>query len=223
MDVSELTTLIRKTPELLAKVQNVGLTGDWEDLYTVADFLAYAFGRAYPTLPCKAGCSHCCEQTMFRVTEAEWQALRRYLEAVLDPAATAEFRARVREVYGPQRDQLEELAAFWNGTELGAPGAPMEGLKTRCPFLSATGECGVYEVRPLVCRAYGSFGATIEGRPTMLICKPYGPGFINGLSEAAAESLTVAPIEPLYQRLSEIAPDSPVAPLPLWVMRWADG
>lgn len=221
MDVTELTTLIRKTPELLAKARNVGLTGDWEDLYTVADFLAYAFAQTYPTLPCRAGCSHCCEESMFRVTEAEWQAVRRYMEATLEPAVIQDFLGRVGEVFGPHRAQLEALADFWNEHEVGAPGAPMEGIRVRCPFLSAAGECGVYEVRPVVCRAYGSFGATIEGRPTMLICKNYGPAFIGGLS-AAAETLTVAPIEPIYQRLNELAPGSPIAPMPLWILRWAE-
>lgn len=221
MDVKELTTLIRKTPEMLAKTRNLGQTGDWDDLYTVVDFLAYAFGQAYPSLPCRAGCSHCCEETLFRVSEAEWRPIEGILAAGLEPGAVAALKAQVREVYGPHRAQLEELARFWGTTEWGTPPPPMEGMPTRCPFLSAEGVCGVYEVRPLVCRAYGNFGVTIDGRPTMLICKPHGPGFIGGLSEGGTETLTAAPVEPIYQRLYELAPGSPVAPMPLWVLRWA--
>lgn len=222
MDVTELTTLIRKAPELLAKTRNVGQTGDWEDLYTVVDFLSYAFAKAYPSLPCRAGCSHCCEVSLFRVTETEWRAIAGTLEGGLETEAAQALKAHIREVYGPHRSQLEELAGFWSTTEWGAPGAPMEGMPTRCPFLSSDGVCGVYEVRPLVCRAYGSFGVTIGGRPTMLICKAYGPAFIDGLNEGGAQTLTMAPVEPMYQRLKELAPDAPMAPLQLWALRWAD-
>lgn len=223
MDVNELTALIRKTPEMLAKTRNVGLTGGWDDLYTVVDFLSYAFGKAYPTLPCRAGCIHCCDETPFRVSEAEWRAMERFLRFEADATAVVALKESVRAVYGPHRAQLEELATFWSTTALGTEGAPMEGLPTRCPFLSEAGACTAYEVRPLVCRAYGNFGATIAGRPTMLICKPHGPGFIQGLAQRAAETLTAPPIEPFYQRLEELAPESPIAPLALWVLRWADG
>jgi len=222
MDVTELTALIRKTPELLAKTRNVGQTGDWEDLYTVVDFLSYAFAKTYPTLPCRAGCSHCCEVSLFRVTETEWRAIEGYLEAGLEPELAATLKAQVRELYGPHRAQLETLSDFWSKTEWGTPGAPMAGLPTRCPFLSSEGVCSVYDVRPLVCRAYGSFGVTIGDRPTMLICDPYGPAFIDALSAGGSQTLTMAPVEPMYKRLSELAPGSPIAPLQLWVLRWAE-
>lgn len=222
MDVTELTALIRKTPEMLAKTRNVGLTGAWDDLYTVVDFLSYAFGQTYPTLPCRAGCFHCCDETPFRVSGAEWRAIALFLASEVDEAAREALKASVRAVYGPHRAQLEALASFWSTTELGTEGAPMEGLPTRCPFLSEAGACNAYEVRPLVCRAYGNFGATIAGKPTMLICKPYGPAFIQGLAQSAAETLTAPPVEPFYQRLEELAPGSPVAPLALWALRWAD-
>lgn len=208
---------------MLAKTRNVGQSGDWEDLYTVVDFLSYAFGKVYPSLPCKAGCSHCCEVSIFRVTETEWRAIEALLTAGLEPAAASALKASIREVYAPHRAQLEALAGFWSATEWGTPGAPIQGLPTRCPFLTSDGVCGVYEVRPLVCRAYGSFGVTIGGRPTMLICDPYGPAFIDELNQGGAESLTVAPVEPMYKRLNELAPGDAIAPLQLWALRWAEG
>lgn len=223
MEVADLTALIRKSQELLVQTRNVGETGQWDDLYTVVDFMSYAFGQAYPTLPCKAGCSHCCEEMLFRVTEVEWAAVARYLEEVLTDEARADLKLRASEALEPQREALERLAEFWNTTEMGTPGAPVEGLTMRCPFLSAEGHCGVYEVRPLVCRSYGNFGVTIGTKMTMLICQSHGPDFIGGLLQAGAASIIMPPIDPFVQRLKELAPESSYAPLPLWLLRWASG
>jgi Fe-S-cluster containining protein len=221
METREYAQVIRRSQELLSQTRNVGLSGDWEDLYTVVDFLAYGFGRVYPTMPCKAGCSHCCEEMLFRVSEVEWRAIAHHL-SLLDPAEQARLKEKVRTTFAPFRPELEALAHFWSTTPMGTPGAPLEGLPTRCPFLGSDGRCGIYEVRPLVCRAYGHFGVTIEGTQTMLICRPFGPGFLEGLSGQGVEALTVPPIEPFYRRLRELGPSDLLAPLPLWALAWAD-
>ncbi|MNX72828.1 Flagellin N-methylase [compost metagenome] len=222
MDAANLTTVIRQSRQLLAQVSNVGESGQWDDLYTVLDYLSFAFSQAYPTLPCKAGCSHCCEEILFRVSAPEWRAIARHLDATLAPEARAAVQEQVRVAYEPHRAQLEALAAFWAGSEFGEQGAPHEGLPVRCAFLDGEGKCGVYEVRPVVCRAYGSFGVTLAKQPTMLICQTFGPGFIEELTVLGSETLTMAPVEPFYQRLKELAPEAEVAPMPLWLLRWAE-
>ncbi|MBO9542367.1 YkgJ family cysteine cluster protein [bacterium] len=221
MDAANLTTVIRQSRQLLAQVNNVGESGQWDDLYTVLDYLSFAFSQAYPTLPCKAGCSHCCEEILFRVSAPEWQAIARHLDATLTPEARVAVQEQVRVAYEPHRAQLEALAAFWADSDFGEQGAPHEGLPVRCAFLDGEGRCGVYEVRPVVCRAYGSFGVTLAKQPTMLICQTFGPGFIEELTVLGSETLTMAPVEPFYQRLKELAPDAEVAPMPLWLLRWA--
>jgi Fe-S-cluster containining protein len=223
MDAANLTTVIRHSRQLLDQVGNVGQTGQWDDLYTVLDYLCFAFTQAYPTLPCKAGCSHCCEEILFRVSEPEWRAIARHLDATLSNEAKEDVKERVRDVYEFHRTQLEALAAFWGRSAFGEAGAPHEGLPVRCAFLDESGRCGVYEVRPVVCRAYGSFGVTLGQQPTMLICKPFGPAFIEELTVLGAETLTLAPVEPFYQKLGELAPGAEVAPMPLWLLRWAEG
>ncbi|MNL14249.1 Flagellin N-methylase [compost metagenome] len=223
MDAANLTTVIRHSRQLLDRVGNVGESGQWDDLYTVLDYLAFAFAQAYPTLPCKAGCSHCCQEILFRVSEPEWRAIARHLDSALASEVREALKEQVRVTYEPHRAQLEALAAFWADSAFGEAGAPHEGLPVRCAFLGEDGRCGVYEVRPVVCRAYGSFGVTLGQQPTMLICQAFGPAFIAELTVLGAETLTLAPVEPFYQKLKELEPGAEVAPMPLWLLRWAEG
>ncbi|HEY9900583.1 MAG TPA: YkgJ family cysteine cluster protein [Pantanalinema sp.] len=222
MDAAHLKTVIRQSRQLLDKVGNVGQSGQWDDLYTVLDYLCFAFSQAYPTLPCKAGCSHCCEEILFRVSELEWRAIARHLDSTLSIEVREALKEQARAVYAPHRAQLEALSAFWAGSEFGEEGAPHEGLPVRCAFLDEEGRCGVYEVRPVVCRAYGSFGVTLGQQPTMLICQTFGPAFIQELTVLGEETLTLAPVEVFYQKLEELEPGARVAPMPLWLLRWAE-
>ncbi|MNL89917.1 hypothetical protein D3C87_2205540 [compost metagenome] len=57
----------------------------------------------------------------------------------------------------------------------------------------------------------------------MLICQAFGPGFIKELTVLGEETLTLAPVEPFYEKLAELEPGSRVAPMPLWLLRWAEG
>lgn len=220
LEPDQLRAVIRKSGELLAGVTGAGTTGGWDDLYTVLDFLALAFTRAYPGSPCQAGCSACCQDALFRVAELEWRAIEAYLATV--PAA-AMLAHQARAAFGPHREGYEALAAFWTATPLGESGAPAEGLPTRCPMLGADDRCTIYEVRPLTCRAYGHMGVTLDGTSTVLICREHGLPFLEELRTQRGPELVLAPCEPYFHQLMRLAPDMELAPLPLWLLRWADG
>lgn len=222
MEREQFVAVIRKSTELLQKVRNVGESGDWDDLYTVVEFLSDAFAQAYPTSPCGAGCSDCCEEALFRVTELEWGIVERYLSLALDVEAQREIATRALEAFGPHRDRLEALGQFWREAPWGAATEIIQSLPMRCPFLRPDSYCGIYEARPLTCRAYGHFGVTIEGRLSMLICLKHGVPFIEGLMDHWGGQYTVAPYEPFFRKLVSMQPETELAPLPLWIVRWAE-
>jgi Fe-S-cluster containining protein len=88
---------------------------------------------AYPAeFACRTGCHSCCKPSL-TVNALEAEALGLFLEA--RPALVEELRELARE--NPHRGK-------------------------RCAFLSAAGECRVYEARPLVCRSHG---APLQFRP----------------------------------------------------------
>lgn len=222
LDAEQLQAALERGRELLDQVSNVGMTGDWQDLYTVVEYLTYVSSQAHPESPCQAGCSHCCEEILFRVSDGEWEAIARHLEATLPREAQERLRALVAEVYGSYMPQLEALAEGWSTQERGNASSSIEGMPTRCLFLDATGCCGIYPVRPLVCRAYGHFGVWIAQKPSMMICREHGGAFIDLMTEQGAKPLILPQFDLLYQKLRAIAKTSFIAPLPLWILRWKE-
>ena len=76
-------------------------------------------------IECRRGCSSCCSPTL-TVGPAEAQMLKNQLRA--DP---------------PLIERMQKLEAE----------NPHKG--TRCKFLTKAGDCGIYEIRPVMCRAFG--------------------------------------------------------------------
>jgi len=94
------------------------------------------------SVACKAGCDHCCHQSV-GVTTPEALAIVAHLKQVLPVAELAAFAALIAERFARTR----ELSA----DQRFSPDLP-------CPFLVA-GQCSIYEVRPLVCRGMNSLDA----------------------------------------------------------------
>lgn len=92
---------------------------------------------------CAAGCSHCCHQSV-GVTGVEAITIVRYLRATRNTEELAALTARVRDA--------GEGTRGLNYKERHSPHLP-------CVFLGAGGECTIYAVRPLVCRAVNSLDA----------------------------------------------------------------
>ena len=142
-------------------MENVGLSRDARDLYSWLAEATEAVDRTIPALPCKAGCSSCCEGPLFRVTEAEYRAF----VSRTPPAELARLRERAAEAYGTHQGALEQLAARWAGAEVPAP----EGLPGRCPALDEAGMCEAYAGRPAVSRLYG-YGAAQTLAKVLQMC-----------------------------------------------------
>jgi len=91
---------------------------------------------------CHAGCDHCCYQSV-GVTPPEALAIVAHLRSSLSVAALAELAAHIAARHGATRG-LSAAERF-------SPDHP-------CPFLRS-GQCSIYEVRPLACRGMNSLDA----------------------------------------------------------------
>ncbi len=106
------------------------------------DALVHGLARDPKCLPvCAPGCAYCCHLSVF-ASVPEILFLAAGLRATLTTEQLVAVTARV----------VEAAAAFAEASR-----EERASAKRPCPLLDvATGRCGVYEVRPLVCRAYNS-------------------------------------------------------------------
>jgi Fe-S-cluster containining protein len=114
------------------------------DLCALAD-AEFERGRAVhgSRILCAAGCSSCCSQ-IFQITEPEAARISAHVASL--PEAE---RERLR---GAAREYLKRREALLPEEEWGdAP--PDAGIP--CPALTEDGACGIYEVRPVMCRKFG--------------------------------------------------------------------
>lgn len=121
-----------RTPAAVATA--VAATADladraWAELRPVAE------ARKRPDFACAAGCAWCCHQQV-AVAPAEAIAIARHVTETFPPPALAELRARLAAL-----DARSRGLGLWGRAR----------LKTPCAFL-VSGECSIYEVRPLRCR-----------------------------------------------------------------------
>lgn len=93
---------------------------------------------------CAAGCSTCCSQ-IFQITEVEAARISQHV-ATLPEAERHALHARAR-------DNLRKRNWLFNGREQW--GDSMAGGGNPCPALTPEGACGMYEVRPIMCRKFG--------------------------------------------------------------------
>jgi Fe-S-cluster containining protein len=106
------------------------------------------FARQRQHLQCGRGCSFCC-YGLFEIGAADIPLLAQGLQA-LDGRVRRGIVNRARRLLTEQRHpdlrecSAEEKKAFFDRTAGAA-----------CPNLSRTGECLVYESRPLICRTFG--------------------------------------------------------------------
>lgn len=98
-----------------------------------------------PRIRCAPGCSSCCSQ-IFQITEVEAARISAWVKA-LPEAERAALQARARL-------NLAERAKLFDGPEQWGDNAP-RGRGTPCPALTEAGACGMYEVRPIMCRKFG--------------------------------------------------------------------
>ena len=81
--------------------------------------------------------------------------------------------------------------------------------------------CGLYDVRPLVCRAYGYMAVKVQGKESLLMCQTFGEPFIAGLRELGIEKVPLPNYEPFARQLGSLDGSEEIKPLPLWLHEWA--
>lgn len=218
-DLPILNHTYRECGFKLPRTNNVGGSGDWKDLFYLTDYLTFVLDHHFESQPCRKGCSTCCqENSVFRVTRTEWDLIRDRLES-LDPTEVLGLVERTNAIYGPFRDQMEQVSKNWETADFDAENLALDGLPVGCPALSGD-LCLLYEVRPLICRSYGYMAATIRGKESLLICKTYGEPFIAGLRDQGMEHVPLPNFEPFAKQLTSLNGAREVKPLPLWILEW---
>lgn len=102
-------------------------------------------------------------------------------EAIYDKVPPANCKGLCRDCCGPvfmEHFEWDRIAA-----RVGHHPRPTAEQRARldCPLLTEAGQCSVYDVRPLICRLWGS----AEGMPCPFGCEPDG----GRLSDAQAQGL----------------------------------
>lgn len=189
--------------ERLAKVNNLGETDDWQDLYYLVDYLTFAVGKELPEHPCRRGCAECCRSApLFPVTTVEWNAIRRkYPELVKQKERAKAFQEIL--------PLMEKMSEVWSsGQKPDAPPYPQD-----CPFLE-NGACLVYDARPLICRSYGFFTLKIDAAERLLMCPQAGDSVRQRIGDG---EFPLPRWEPYRKAVHILNRDQKIAPLPFWI------
>lgn len=96
-------------------------------------------------IQCAPGCSSCCSQ-IFQITEVEAARISAYVQLLPEPQRKA-LQAKAR------KNLVERAKLFPEGEKWGD--SVERGRGTPCPALDEDGACGMYEVRPVMCRKFG--------------------------------------------------------------------
>lgn len=203
----------------LPQVSNMGATGDARDLFAVTDRLAEAVQQAFPESLCRAGCSACCHYPvgLFDIDRAEWEVIRRHLQATWSRAERREFFTRFQERFGPYRLKLRILNALMT-FPLPVTSKP-EGLPLACPFL-VNDRCVVYPVRPIVCRTFGLFSVIRSGRQEshLYACEKQATALNAALSQEGPQIMPPS-VNPIRLALVRFLKNRAML-LPMWL--WKD-
>ena len=128
-------------------------------------------------LACHEGCWICCYHYVEDVYSFEAEIIASHVKKL-----PAEIRARIEESCEKAVYQIEllkkivlEKLSLDEYKSISEESDPNEillhsyyQLENRCPFLDQTGRCGIYQIRPLTCRAYINLGDPSVCRPEMI-------------------------------------------------------
>ncbi len=123
----------------------------------VVEVAIRAVEKAGEVVSCCKGCSACCRAQPVPITPPEAFRLARYVEAQPEPRK-GELKAKFANRVERLRD-AGLLEGFRDGAESPEQARRLATdyfrLGLICPFLDETeGACGIYEIRPFVCRQY---------------------------------------------------------------------
>ena len=148
--------------------------GDRKLIQIVDASLADATRRSGEWLVCRPGCSQCCVG-VFAINQLDAARLRRGLESLekADPDRAVRLRQRARE-------SVARLSPTFPGDPVSGVLKEEDEAKERfadfandepCPALDrVTGNCELYESRPMTCRVFGPPVQSEEGLGTCELC-----------------------------------------------------
>ena len=120
--------------------------------------LNHMFEKQAPFIKCKKGCTYCCKEGEYPLSELEYVNLMLY------------YNKLPNDIKGKINQNIETL---------------MEQKREKfyeCPFL-INEECSVYPARPIICRTFGLISYRNDGRPKMPFCIELGLNYANVYDE----------------------------------------
>lgn len=202
-----------KTGNYLPQADNLGQTGDERDIYHLANKLVRAVSDNVPEHPCHKGCRHCCCNNPFRILEAEWDAIKKYVRS--QPREFGEkILAVAKEMAEPVMADVELISKRWDRT----PVVHEVHNTMFCPFLDTkAGTCKIYPVRPLSCRCHGYFVNIGEDhQPYTYGCQLTMDTF-HRMSKHG-ENWMLPLMVPFKARIMELKAEQKEAALLLWIL-----
>ena len=104
-------------------------------------------------LPCKSGCSDCCEESVF-MTPLEFYGAWNHLQNTCDDETFCKIVDEGLAIYEEKRALIEAFERPPPEGESDHVSIHMQ-LQFRCPLLSDAGSCRVYEAREMLGRLFG--------------------------------------------------------------------
>ncbi len=100
-------------------------------------------------LPCKSGCSSCCEDSVL-LTRLEFYGIWDHLQTHCDDATLRQVVDDGLAVYARHADVIVQLTTAKDLTRL------LRDVSFRCPVLDSAGRCQAYPMREVLGRLFGS-------------------------------------------------------------------
>lgn len=202
-----------KTGKYLPQADNLGQTGDDRDIYHLANKLVRAVSENVSEHPCHKGCRHCCCNNPFRILEAEWEAIKKYVKAQ-PPEFAEKILATANEMAEAFKGDVEAIAQKWTESQV-----IQEVHNTMlCPFLDPkAGTCKIYPVRPLSCRCHGYFVNIGEDHQAYT----YGCQLIMDTFQRMSkhgENWMLPLMVPFKARIMELKPQQKEVAMLLWIL-----
>lgn len=199
-----LNTLKKNIEEFVKKEQEVSL----KELYSWISEVSAIVKLEYPEIPCKSGCSLCCQVNGLPPTTAiEWKAIHEFL-LKMDFKVLRKILKQNQLFYSLQISTLvskskNTLKKTQNNNELHC---------SQCPFL-INHKCSIYPVRPAICRGFGYFAVKYPEDQKLLACSMIS----FNLDSNHPEEYSLPFWNLVGHKIMELNEDWPISFLPLWL------
>ena len=126
------------------------------------------FEEQAPFIKCKIGCSYCCKEGEYPLSELEFVDLMLYYNE-LDGNIRGAINENISRLLESKRQKFYE-----------------------CPFL-IKGVCSVYPARPIICRTFGLISIRENGLNKMPFCVDLGLNYANAADTETSTIVKCAP------------------------------